>query len=62
VINLLKPKVAQNVAISLSYFILPKNHNDHPKVAHGTKLPNLITLLATLTIPAFGTLGNVTET
>ncbi len=32
-INLLKQKVAQKVAIILGYFILSKNHNESPKVA-----------------------------
>ncbi len=31
--DLLKQKVAQYVAISLGYFIFPKNHNEPPKVA-----------------------------
>jgi hypothetical protein len=35
--NLLKQKVAQNVAISLGYFIFPKNHNKPPKVAQLAK-------------------------
>jgi hypothetical protein len=30
VIHLLQQKVAQNVAISLGYFIFSKNHNEHP--------------------------------
>ncbi len=38
VVNLLKPKVAQNVAISLGYFIFSKNHNELPKVAQLTKI------------------------
>jgi hypothetical protein len=43
---LLKQKVAPKVAIILSYFILSKNHNEPPKVAHiGEKLPNLVTLV-----------------
>jgi hypothetical protein len=37
VINLLKQKVAQNVAISLGYFKFSKNHNEHPKVAQLAK-------------------------
>ncbi len=32
-INLIKPKVVQNVAISLGYFIFSKNHNVLPKAA-----------------------------
>jgi hypothetical protein len=35
VINLLKQKLAQNVAISLGYFL--KNHNEPPKVAQLAK-------------------------
>ncbi len=38
VINLVKPKVAQNVIISLGYFIFSKNHNEPPKVAHLAKI------------------------
>ncbi len=34
VINLVKPKVAQNVTISLGYFIFSKNHNEPPNVAY----------------------------
>jgi hypothetical protein len=34
---LLKQKVAQKVAIILAYFILPKKHNDPPKVAQLAK-------------------------
>jgi hypothetical protein len=34
VLYLLKQKVTQNITISLGYFTLSKNHNDHPKVAH----------------------------
>jgi hypothetical protein len=37
VIILLQQKVAQNVAISLGYFIFPKNHNEPPKVAQLAK-------------------------
>ncbi len=37
VINLLKPKVAQNVANSLGYFIISKNHSELSKVAQGVK-------------------------
>jgi hypothetical protein len=37
VINLLKQKVAQNVTISLGYFIFSKNHNEHPKVVQLAK-------------------------
>ncbi len=33
VINLLQQKVAQNIAISLGYFIVSKNHNEPEKVA-----------------------------
>jgi hypothetical protein len=33
VINLLQQKVAQNVTISLGYFIFSKNHNESPKIA-----------------------------
>jgi hypothetical protein len=36
--NLLKQKVAQNVAISLGYFIFSKNHNEPPKVAQLAKI------------------------
>ena len=36
IINLLKQKVAQNVAISLGYFF-SKSHNRHPKVAQLVK-------------------------
>jgi hypothetical protein len=43
VINLLQQKVAQNIAISLGYFIFYLNHNEPPKV---TQLANLITLPA----------------
>jgi hypothetical protein len=38
VINLLKPKVAENDVIFGGYFILPKNHNEHPKVAQLAKI------------------------
>jgi hypothetical protein len=31
--KLLKQKVAQNVSISLGYFIFSRNHNEHSKVA-----------------------------
>jgi hypothetical protein len=37
VINLLKQKVAQKVAIILGYFIFSKNHNEPPKVAQMAK-------------------------
>jgi hypothetical protein len=37
VINLLKQKVAQNVTISLGYFIFSNNHNEPPKVAQLAK-------------------------
>ncbi len=37
VINLLKQKVAQNVAISLGYFIFSKNHNEPTKVVQWAK-------------------------
>jgi hypothetical protein len=37
VINLLKQKVAQKVMIILGYFILSKNLNEPPKVAHLAK-------------------------
>ncbi len=37
VINLIKQKVAQNVAIILGYFICSKNHNEPPKVAQLSK-------------------------
>jgi hypothetical protein len=37
VINLLKQKVAQTVAIILGYFILTKNDNESPKVAQLAK-------------------------
>jgi hypothetical protein len=37
VINLLKQKVAQNVAISLGYFIFSKNHNEPSRVAQLAK-------------------------
>jgi hypothetical protein len=33
----MKQKVAQNVAISLGYFIFSKNHNEPPKVAQLVK-------------------------
>ncbi len=43
--NLLQHKVAQNIAISLGYFIFSKNDNEPPKVCPiGKKLPNLVTL------------------
>jgi hypothetical protein len=46
VINLLKPKVAQNVASFLGCFMLSKNHNELQKVSPiGKKSPNLVTLL-----------------
>jgi hypothetical protein len=32
-VNLQKPKIAQNVAISLGYFIVSKNHNEPAKIA-----------------------------
>jgi hypothetical protein len=35
--NLLKQKVAQNVAISICYFIFSKNQNEPPKVAQLVK-------------------------
>jgi hypothetical protein len=38
VIDLLKQKVTQNVAISLGYFIFSKNHNEPPKVAQLSKI------------------------
>jgi hypothetical protein len=44
VINLLKEKVAQNVAISLGYFIFSKNHNESKSNPIGEKSPNLVTL------------------
>ncbi len=37
-------KIAQNIAISLGYFIFSKNHNEPPKVAQLAKTPNLVTL------------------
>jgi hypothetical protein len=37
VINLLQQKVAQNIVISLGYFIFSKNHNEPPKVAQLVK-------------------------
>jgi hypothetical protein len=47
--TLLDQKAAQNVAISLGYFIFSKNCNEPPKVAKssqiGEKSPNLITLM-----------------
>jgi hypothetical protein len=33
-----KQKVAQKVTIILGYFILSKNHNEPPKVAHLAKI------------------------
>jgi hypothetical protein len=45
VINLFQQKVAQNIAISLGYFIFSKNH-EPPKVAQLVeKLPKLVTLV-----------------
>ncbi len=38
IINLLEQNVAQNVAISLGYFIFPKIHNELPKVTQMTKI------------------------
>jgi hypothetical protein len=38
VINLLNQDVAQNVAISLGYFIFSKYHNEPPKVAQLPKI------------------------
>jgi hypothetical protein len=35
--NLLRQNVAQNVTISLGYFIFSKNHNEPPKVAQLAK-------------------------
>jgi hypothetical protein len=37
VINSLQQKVAQNITISLGYFIFSKNHNGPPKVAQLVK-------------------------
>jgi hypothetical protein len=37
VIDLLKPKMAQNVAINLGYYILSKNHSEPSKVAQLAK-------------------------
>ncbi len=37
VINLLRQKAAQNIAISLGYFICSRNHNEPPKVAQLAK-------------------------
>jgi len=43
---LLQQKVAQNVTISVGYFIFSKNHNEPSKVAQSAKkLPNLVTLV-----------------
>ncbi len=37
--------MAQNVAITLGYFLFCKSHNEPPKVAQlGKKSPNLVTL------------------
>jgi hypothetical protein len=36
-INLLKQKVSKNVAIILGYFVLPKHHDEPPKVAQLAK-------------------------
>jgi hypothetical protein len=48
VIDLLKQKIAQNVAITLGYLIFSKNHNEPSKVAQlAKKLPNLVTLIVT---------------
>jgi hypothetical protein len=44
-INLLKQKVAQKVAIILGYFILSRNHKKPTKVAQLAKSPNLVTLV-----------------
>jgi hypothetical protein len=38
VINMLHQKVAQNITISLGYFIFSKNHNESPKVAQLVKI------------------------
>ncbi len=48
-INLLHPKVAQNVAISLGYFIFSKNHNEPPKVAQLVKNRKIWSLCKGLT-------------
>ncbi len=40
VINLLQQKVAQNIAISMSYFIFSKNHNESKSSPIGKKSPN----------------------
>jgi hypothetical protein len=43
-------KLAQDVTISLSFFIFPKNHNELPKVAQLVKkLPDLVTLCSKYT-------------
>jgi len=39
VINLLKQKVSQDVAIILGNFIFSKNHNEPPKVTQLAKYP-----------------------
>jgi hypothetical protein len=36
-LNLLKQKIAQKIAMILGYFILSKNHNEPPKVAQLVK-------------------------
>ncbi len=48
VIDLLKPKITQNVAITLGYFIFSKNYNEEwtsKSSPIGEKSPNLVTLL-----------------
>jgi hypothetical protein len=39
---LLKQKVAQKVTIILGHFIVSKNHNELPKVAHWPKIAQLV--------------------
>jgi len=47
---LLKQKVAQNIAISLGYYIVFLNHDALPTVAQlAKKLPNLVTLAPIVT-------------
>ncbi len=43
-------KVAQNVTISLGYFIFSNNHNELPKVSQLAKIPNLVTLVMGRTV------------
>jgi hypothetical protein len=47
---LLNQKVAQNITISLGYFIFSKIRNKLPKVAQSMKNTNLVTLVKILRI------------